>query len=82
MEPGTLASALMISSVMPSLKYSFSGSALMFASGSTAIAFGAEPLHFRRRVTARFSRAKNCAQCIGELGAGAIPVAGDRASAR
>ena len=31
----------MISSVMPSLKYSFSGSALMFASGSTAIALGA-----------------------------------------
>ena len=36
--PGTLESALMISSVMPSLKYSFSGSALMLASGSTAIA--------------------------------------------
>ena len=39
--PGTLASALMISSVMPSLKYSFSGSALMLASGSTAIALRA-----------------------------------------
>ena len=39
--PGTLASALMISSVIPSLKYSFSGSALMLANGSTAIAFGA-----------------------------------------
>ena len=39
--PGTFASALMISSVIPSLKYSFSGSALMLASGSTAIAFGA-----------------------------------------
>ena len=36
--PGTFDSALMISSVMPSLKYSFSGSALMLASGSTAIA--------------------------------------------
>ena len=35
--PGTCASALMISSVIPSLKYSFSGSALMFANGSTAI---------------------------------------------
>ena len=36
--PGTFASALMISSVIPSLKYSFSGSALMLASGSTAMA--------------------------------------------
>ncbi len=36
--PGTFDSALMISSVIPSLKYSFSGSALMLASGSTAIA--------------------------------------------
>jgi hypothetical protein len=34
--PGTLESAPMISSVIPSLKYSFSGSALMLASGSTA----------------------------------------------
>jgi len=39
--PGTLASALMISSVMPSLKYSFSGSALRLASGSTAMALRA-----------------------------------------
>ena len=38
-KPGTLASALMISSVIPSLKYSFSGSALMLASGSTTIDF-------------------------------------------
>ena len=35
--PGTFASALMISSVIPSAKYSFSGSALMLASGRTAI---------------------------------------------
>ena len=39
--PGTLARALMISSVMPSLKYSFSGSALMLASGRTAMALRA-----------------------------------------
>ena len=39
--PGTLARALMISSVIPSLKYSFSGSALMFASGRTAMALAA-----------------------------------------
>ena len=32
----------MISSVMPSLKYSFSGSALMLASGRTAMALGAD----------------------------------------
>src|SRR6267143_1636340 len=32
-----LVSALMISSAMPSVKYSFSGSALMFTNGSTAI---------------------------------------------
>ena len=37
--PGTLASALMISSVMPSLKYSSFLSALMFTNGSTAIDF-------------------------------------------
>ena len=35
--PGTWVSALMISSARPSLKYSFSGSRLMFAKGSTAI---------------------------------------------
>ena len=40
--PGTLASALMISSVIPSLKYSFSGSALMLVSGRTAIAFSVD----------------------------------------
>jgi hypothetical protein len=39
--PGTLARALMISSVIPSLKYSFSGSALMLARGRTAIALRA-----------------------------------------
>ena len=35
--PGTLASALISSSVMPSAKYSFSGSGLRLANGSTAI---------------------------------------------
>ena len=35
--PGIWASALMISSVIPSLKYSFSGSALRLTKGSTAI---------------------------------------------
>ena len=39
--PGTFARALMISSVIPSLKYSFSGSALMLASGRTAMALRA-----------------------------------------
>src|ERR1700746_2394813 len=34
-----LLNALMISSAMPSLKYSFSGSALMFTNGRTAIDF-------------------------------------------
>ena len=37
----TALNALMISSVIPSLKYSFSGSALMFRNGSTAIEFAA-----------------------------------------
>ena len=37
--PSNCVSALMISSVMPSLKYSLSGSALMLANGSTAIDF-------------------------------------------
>ena len=41
--PGSCVSALMISSAMPSLKYSFSGSVLMFANGSTAIEVGALP---------------------------------------
>ena len=36
LSPGTCVSAVMMSSVMPSLKYSLSGSALMFANGSTA----------------------------------------------
>src|SRR3989441_9680876 len=36
-----LVRALMISSAMPSVKYSFSGSALMLTNGSTAIDFGA-----------------------------------------
>ena len=40
--PGNFPSALMISSVMPSEKYSFSGSALMFLNGRTAIALGAD----------------------------------------
>ncbi len=39
--PGSLPRALMISSVMPSAKYSFSGSALMFLNGSTPMAAGA-----------------------------------------
>ena len=39
-EPTAL-NACTISSVMPSLKYSFSGSALMFRNGSTAIEFAA-----------------------------------------
>src|SRR5256886_1979826 len=37
--PSTRASAVISSSVMPSLKYSFSGSALRFTNGSTAIDF-------------------------------------------
>jgi hypothetical protein len=36
--------ALMISSAMPSVKYSFSGSALMFAKGSTATDLAAETM--------------------------------------
>ena len=36
--PSICCNALMISSAMPSLKYSFSGSALMFWNGSTAMA--------------------------------------------
>ena len=42
--PGTLERAPMISSVIPSLKYSFSGSALMLARGSTAMALAAGAL--------------------------------------
>ena len=37
--PSTLTSAFKISSVIPSLKYSFSGSALILTNGSTAILF-------------------------------------------
>jgi hypothetical protein len=36
--PSTLLSAVINSSVIPSLKYSFSGSALAFTKGNTAIA--------------------------------------------
>ena len=69
--PGTLASALMISSVIPSLKYSFSGSALMFGSGRTAIALAAacgasvrrrrSPAPGGRPVDAGRSASANCA---------------------
>src|SRR5436190_4951986 len=40
--PGVRASALRISSVMPSLKYSLSLAALMFSNGSTAMDFWSE----------------------------------------
>ena len=42
--PSTLLSALISSSVMPSEKYSFSRSALMFTNGSTAIDVGVPAL--------------------------------------
>ena len=42
--PSSLARALMISSVMPSAKYSLSLSALMFANGSTAMEACTGPL--------------------------------------
>ena len=73
--PGTLAIALMISSVMPSLKYSFSGSALMLASGSTAIALRASRVFTESGVLRRpsltdpFSAAANSA-AVGKRSAG------------
>ena len=76
--PGTLARALMISSVMPSLKYSFSGSALMLASGRTAMALRAA--RGGRRPTGRHGRlgraadAVHLAERLDELGAGGEPV--------
>ena len=68
--PGTLASALMISSVIPSLKYSFSGSALMLVSGRTAIALTGGVLFTDSGVLRRPSRTRSPSQGLGELGRG------------
>ena len=76
--PGTLARALMISSVMPSLKYSFSGSALMLASGRTAMALrAAGRAASDRSATVAWAEpldAVHLAERLDELGAGGEPV--------
>jgi len=62
-KPGTCTSALMISSVIPSLKYSLSGSAAMVTKGSTAIDFsaGAAGAALGRAVAPGRSASENCA---------------------
>ena len=64
---GSWASALMISSAIPSLKYSFSGSVLMFANGNTAMDFGASVPHVEAAVVASESRKRaiDAGRCAG-----------------
>ncbi len=63
----------MISSVMPSEKYSFSGSALMFLNGSTAIALGPACRLARRALRSR-AVAADRAQRLGEIGGGRVAI--------
>ena len=65
----------MMSSVIPSLKYSFSGSVLMFSNGSTATDFAAgDLLHHRLRRPHRDGDRRRGAQRLGELGGRDEPV--------